>query len=246
MQLSLEKNGYKIIFTCKRNLSNAQLTGVVMQLSNTINQLICDDAPVDATQDNAVSRQAAPAQAITMTKTSERPAFRDRLPNNVVDVKDLTVKQAVTENALVRCPECGQAHAIIVKSGVTMYLMRKDYSKNEFIVIAELAADDQQALLGVCCTETTNRLDYFNDLQTFKEKNSGDFTVNNETEIFCPVCQKSNAFIDWKQAFDSPLTYFETEHLCDACGGEVVEKLVKDKTYSHCEKCGLEQVVKNT
>lgn len=239
MQLVLEKGGYKIIFTCKRNLSNTQLTGVVEQLSNTLNQLICDDAPVDAIQENVVPRQAAPAQAITMTK--ERPAFRDRLPNNVVDVKDLTVKQAVTENALVRCPECGQAHAIIVKSGVTMYLMRKDYDKNEFIVIAELPADDAKALMGVCWTETTSRLDYFNDLQVFKEKSSDDFAVNNETEIFCPVCQKSNAFIDWKQAFDAPLTYFETEHLCDACGGEVVEKVVKGNAYSHCENCGLER-----
>ena len=244
MQLVLEKGGYKIIFTCKRNLSNAQLTGVLEQLSNTLNQLICDDVPIEAVQENPSPRQVAPAPQIPVAK--ERPAFRDRLPNNVVDVKDLTVKQAVTENALVRCPECGQAHAIIVKAGVTMYLMRKDYDKNEFIVIAELPADDAKALMGVCCTETTSRLDYFNDLQIFKEKDSGDFAVNNETEIFCPVCQKSNAFIDWKQAFDAPLTYFETEHLCDACGGEVVEKLVKDKTYTHCEKCGLEQVAKNT
>lgn len=234
MRLTIEKGKYKAVFTADAHLSGAQMAELCRRLNNVIDAVFGNDAPVSETK--PVEEPAHP-----IIYTAERPAFRDRLPNNLVDVKDLTITQAVTENALVRCPECGQAHAIIVKSGSAMFLMRKDYDKNEFVVISEFGADQQEALLGVCCNESTSRAAYFTDLQTFNEMPGRDFTVNNETELFCPVCQKSNAFIAWKEAYDNPLSRFETEHLCDACGGEVVEKVVKGHTYTKCESCGLER-----
>lgn len=234
MRLTIEKGKYKAVFTADAHLSGEQMAELCRRLNNVIDAVFGNDAPVSETK--PVEEPAHP-----IIYTAERPAFRDRLPNNLVDVKDLTIQQAVTENALVRCPECGQAHAIIVKSGNSLYLMRKDYEKNEFVTICPFDADDQQAMLNVCCTEKTNRLAYFNDLQALRAIDCGDFTVNNETEIFCPVCQQSHPFMDWKEAFDNPLSRFETEHLCDACGGEVVEKVVKGSTYTHCEHCGLEQ-----
>ena len=234
MRLTIEQGQYKIVFATQDHLASAQMAELCSRLNNILETMPGNEAPVPEAK--PVEEPVNP-----IIYTTERPAFRDRLPNNIVDIKDLTVKQAVTENALVRCPECGQAHAIIVKSGSAMFLMRKDYDKNEFVVISEFDADQQETLLGVCCNERTNRAAYFTDLQAFNEMPGRDFTVNNETELFCPVCQKSNAFISWKETYDNPLSRFETEHLCDACGGEVVEKVVKGSTYTHCEYCGLER-----
>ena len=175
-----------------------------------------------------------------------RPAFRERLPNNIVDVKDLTIKQAIKEKALVRCPKCGQAHCLAVSSGSKVYMMERQFSSNEFGIIAEFDSLSSQDFVNMCCKEDTNKQLYFEDLQALKLLDDKDFAVNNDTEIFCPVCHESNTFETWKDAFENPLKYFETEHLCDACGGEKLEKLIKKKKVYACDSCGLVSDFKET
>ena len=175
-----------------------------------------------------------------------RPAFRERLPNNIVDVKDLTIKQAIKEKALVRCPKCGQAHCLAVSSGSKVYMMERQFSSNEFGIIAEFDSLGSQDFVNMCCKEDTNKQLYFEDLQALKLLDDKDFAVNNDTEIFCPVCHESNTFETWKDAFENPLKYFETEHLCDACGGEKLEKLIKKKKVYACDSCGLVSDFKET
>jgi hypothetical protein len=181
----------------------------------------------------------------------DRPAFRKRLPNNVVDVKDLTIEQAVTENALVRCPHCGQSHVLAVHSNNHVYMMRKFYSatagNDEFRIIAEFDSLTQSELVNMCCKPTTDRKAYFEDIQSMKMIDDKDFAVDNETEIFCPVCCTSDNFETWKDAYQSPLKYFEHDKICDACGGEKLERLIKlgedipsHKTMYQCDSCGLE------
>lgn len=171
-------------------------------------------------------------------KTQERPPFRDRLPNNVVDVKELDIKQAVTEEALVRCPHCGQAHCLAVNSGSKVYLMEREFSSNEFNIIADFDSLTSDSFANVCCKPETDRLAYFNDLQNAPIVSHEDFAADNETEVFCPVCCKSDTFMNWKNAFEHPLDYFETEHLCDVCGGESLPQMVKGKPYKKCDICG--------
>lgn len=170
---------------------------------------------------------------------SEFPTIRKRLPNNVVDIKDLSVEQAVKEKALVRCPNCGQAHCLVVSSGARIYMMERQYSSNEFGIIAEFDSLGNQDFVNMCCKDNTDKQLYFKDLQTLKTLTDKDFAVNNDTEIFCPVCHESNTFETWKDAFENPLNYFETEHLCDACGGEKLEKLIKKNKVYACDSCGL-------
>lgn len=174
-----------------------------------------------------------------VSSVSEFPAIRKRLPNNVVDIKDLTVKQAIRESALVRCPKCGQAHCLAVSSGSRVYMMERQFSSNEFGIIAEFDSLGSKDFVNMCCKEDTDKQLYFKDLQSLTFKDDKDFAVNNDTEIFCPVCHESNTFETWKDAFENPLNYFETEHLCDACGGEKLEKLIKKKKVYTCDSCGL-------
>lgn len=166
--------------------------------------------------------------------------IRDRLPNNIVDVKELDIKQAVIEEALVRCPHCGQAHCLAVNAGSKIYLMERNFNNNEFNIIAEFDSLTSNDFVNVCCKPDTNRLDYFNDLQNALVINYEDFAANNDTEVFCPVCCQSDSFMNWKNAFENPLDYFETEHLCDVCGGETVTKMVKKTKITKCEHCGHE------
>lgn len=173
-------------------------------------------------------------------KEKDRSIIRPRIPNSIVDIKDLTIEKAVTENALVRCPSCGQAHCLAVHSD-KIYMMRKDYDKNEFGIICEFDSLQSQDFIKACCKEETNRNFYYQDLQKIKFITTSDFAVNNDTEIFCPVCCSSNSFSEWKHAYQEPLSFFETEQLCDACGGEKLEKFIKKSKFYVCDKCGLSE-----
>lgn len=166
--------------------------------------------------------------------------IRERIPNNVVDVKTLDVKQAITEKALVRCPHCGQAHALVVHSGSNIYFMERNFEENEFRIILHFDSSNEKQLTGVCYKEDMDKLAYFCDLQSLKEISNDDFVLDNDTEIFCPVCHESNTFESWKRAYEHPLEFFETEQLCDVCGGETVTKVVKEEKMNVCEKCGHE------
>lgn len=174
-----------------------------------------------------------------IVKAPDKPLIRQRIPNNIVNIEDLSIEKAVTENALVRCPECGQAHCLAVKSDGHIYMMRRNFIENEFGIICEFSHLDIKAFNDMCCKEETNREAYYHDLQTMKFKPDKDFNVDNDSEIFCPVCCKSNSFGEWKNAFQNPLEYFETEQLCDACGGEKSETIVKGSKYYICDTCGL-------
>lgn len=183
----------------------------------------------------------APNKAITEQQT-KRDEFkiRERIPNNVVDVSTLDVKQAITEKALVRCPKCGQAHALIVHSGNNTYFMERNFKEDDFRIIFHFDSSNENELAGVCYKEDMDKLAYFNDLQDIKELSNDDFVLDNDTEIFCPVCHTSNAFVSWKIAYEHPLDYFETEHLCDVCGGEKLEKWIKKKHVYLCDSCGYQ------
>ena len=176
--------------------------------------------------------------AITPT---ERPLVRDRLPNtSVIDPASLDVKKAVTEKALVRCPYCGQAHCLAISSGSKIYFMERDFHKDDFGIIAKFDSLTNKGFLGMCCKTDTDKLLYFNDLQDASLITQEDFAATDETEIFCPVCHQSESFYEWKNAYINPLGYFETEHLCDVCGGETVVKpdaKTKQKSIC-CETCG--------
>lgn len=205
------------------------------------NKSDCVQSPIKATPDTldlvnkALSKEPAP-----VTAKQESPLIRPRIPNNIVDVKDLTIEKAVTENALVRCPSCGQAHCLVVPTGNRFYMMRRDFKDNEFGIIAEFDSLNQKEFINMCCPDESVRQAYYHDLQCIPFQYNTDFAVNNDTEIFCPVCCKSSTFNFWKEAFEHPLEYFETEHLCDACGGEKLEKVVKGKKLQYCDACGLE------
>lgn len=206
--------------------------------ANSLNTTV-SDVVFDLEDSKVITKPPVQQSTPAITKT-ESPLIRPRIPNNVIDINDLTIEKAVTENALVRCPNCGQAHCLAVPSGNQIYLMRRDFKDNEFGIIAEFDSLTGQDFVNVCCKPETNRKAYYEDLQTMSFLYNTDFTVDNNTEIFCPVCCVSSTFNLWKDAFEHPLDYFETEHLCDACGGEKFEKLLKKKKIYECESCGLQ------
>jgi hypothetical protein len=118
--------------------------------------------------------------------------------------------------------------------------MERDFHKNDFGIIAKFDSLTSQGFLGMCCKTDTDKLLYFKDLQDAALITQEDFAATDETDIFCPVCHQSESFYEWKNAYINPLDYFETEHLCDACGGETVVKpdaVTKQKSIC-CETCG--------
>lgn len=244
LSISMENKGYPEAMLqdlISRMLLSAKNAADDVRLNNNDRVPVCTE-PVPVIRETTVQ-----------TKQEERPTFRKRLPNNVVDVKDLSIKQAVTEQALVRCPHCGQSHVLAVHSNNHVYMMRKFYSvimstdKNastdEFRIIAEFDSLNNTELINMCCKEDTDRKAYWEDIQSIKMIDDKDFAVDNDTEIFCPVCCTSDKFEEWKNAYQNPLDYFETEHLCDACGGEKLEQVVKGTKYHECDKCGLRTTI---
>lgn len=215
----------------------------IAKISEKLRDIMTDIYVAELTSDTESNASVAEPVSVPVTapvSSLDRDVIRPRIPNNVVDINELTIEKAVTENALVRCPKCGQAHCLAVPSNGRIYMMRRNYLKNEFGMIADFSSLDSQELLNACCKESTDRQAYFNDLQAIPFRDEVDFAVDNNTEVFCPVCCTSSTFNLWKDAFENPLDYFETEQLCDACGGEKLEKLIKKHKVYQCDKCGLQ------
>lgn len=196
-------------------------------------------------QDNSDKQFKSTAPSSNSVKNPSDDLFnvRQRIPNNTVDISSLTIRQAITENALVRCPHCGQAHALIVSDNNMLYLMRKDYNKDEFVVVLEkdIGLDLNKTLFYLSCKENSDvqeRISYYTALQEMSPLDSSSFNVNQDTEIFCPVCHCSNSFLNWKKAWDSPLSFFECENICEICGGECV------KSIKHCENGTTKEIIK--
>lgn len=228
---SIKKGDYSVIAEVPSTMFDAKTEVVVNALKT------CLKSVIEEKSINVIPKKTK--EQIVLPKTDEFKV-RERIPNNVVDVKELDIKQAVTEEALVRCPHCGQAHCLAVNAGNKIYVLERDFNENEFNIIAEFDSLTSDGFIGMCCKENTNKKAYFEDLQNVKIINYEDFVANNDTEIFCPVCCLSHSFIEWKNAYENPLNYFETEHLCDVCGGEVVTKMIKKQKVNKCEKCGHE------
>ena len=243
MKVALSNGGYDICVTIdenKKEVTEDLLVDVVKIMNHSLNCILKGDS-------NKLSKMISPAirpvipQKLETNVTPERPLVRNRLPNtSVIDPATLDVKRAVTEKALVRCPHCGQAHCLAISAGVKIYFMERDFHKDDFGIIAKFDSLTSQGFLGMCCKVDTNKLLYFKDLQDATLLTQEDFAATDETEIFCPVCHQSESFYEWKNAYINPLDYFETEHLCDACGGETtvkVDESTKQQTIC-CEVCG--------
>lgn len=241
VKLSVSHKGYSISIKIPKDIFYANTEKILEALKNCLSMI------TDNKEDSAhLPEKMQFSFTTTPAVVKEDFKIRERIPNNVVDVKDLDIKQAATEEALVRCPNCGQSHCLAVNSGSKVYVMEKDFNKNDFNVIAEFDSLTSSSFISMCCKEDTDKLAYFNDLQNVKIISYDDFTVNNDTEIFCPVCCKSDTFFNWKNAYENPLEYFETEHLCDVCGGETVTKMVKKQKVTKCESCGHETKYKES
>ena len=241
IKISIEDGDFSVFFKIpKNNFLSMDAVTIINELKHSLN-VISGNEKDSQTKTESVQKTIKIEQ---MQNTIDEFKIRERIPNNVVDVKKLDIKQAVTEEALVRCPVCGQSHVLAVNSGSRIYVMRKFYSANdntdEFRIIAEFDSLNSQGFIDMCCKPETNKKAYFEDLQQTKMIDDKDFAVTNETEVFCPVCCASSNFIEWKEAFNNPLNYFDTEHLCDACGGEVVTQMIKKQKINKCEKCGHE------
>lgn len=229
MKIEIEASDIGFKYETKENLTAAELIDIAYRIM---------DRPT--TQEDCKPKivQMKPvAQPVHM----ERPAIRDRLPNSLVDINDLDIKKAVQTSSLVRCPHCGQSHALIVRDGAVMYMMQK--RDKEFKIIIG-PSQPQEMLNKYVMPDDANPLDYYNDLMELGIQEDKDFAVNNDTDIFCPVCHQSAAFIEWKKAYDEPLTYFEYENPCEVCGGETVVLKARDdgEVLYGCESCGHESV----
>lgn len=217
-------NKKDILFLCEKVYDSLEIMhSLTMKVDNT----------------SEVEKSMPVITPIEQAKTTDSFNIRERLPNNVVDINNLTVEQAVTENSLVRCPHCGQAHCITINSGEHIYFMARDYAANEFVIVAEFDSLNNTDFVDMCFKDGDDYLQYYNAVREMPSKEDVDFAVDNDTEIFCPVCHKSSSFLQWKSAFENPLKHFETDNICDACGGERIEKFVGKRKCMSCEKCDL-------
>lgn len=182
------------------------------------------------------------------------PGMRDRLPNNVVDPSTLTVTEAVKENALVRCPHCGQNHVIALKSNGSIYVMRMNYGEDNYEILTHFPENDVKTLTDMCYENYTKSFkevaggndkeapkaywQFIQSVEILDENKNEDFVAGNETEIFCPVCGKSEPFAKWKDCYENPLNYFEYDVICDACGGEMSMVKKQGESFYKCDKCG--------
>lgn len=181
-------------------------------------------------------------------KKEDRPIVRDRIPNQI-DLSELEIKKAVTEEPMIRCPHCGQASKVIVCLNDTEnYLLRKVIKDKKKTFETVMLLEDQDAVNGICMPENANVLDYHSDIMKIKQSKKlkgTDLNVANDTVLLCPCCKEKNRFSKWVDAFKNPLEFgFETENLCDICGGEAVKAIDENKhEIIQCESCGNKETI---
>ena len=184
-------------------------------------------------------------------REEERPVVRKRLPNEV-DLSDVELKKAVTTEPMLRCPKCGQSAVIVVVVDENhVYLMRKEIgdTKDTYTLIAQLKSNDDIRAVEYHENKFGDKHKYHEEIMKMdisKDVRNEDLNVDMNTSVYCPVCCTFHKYSEWIECFKHPLDFgFETEHLCDVCGGEVVEQIDKDKKkILHCEKCGYNKSIK--
>jgi DNA-directed RNA polymerase subunit RPC12/RpoP len=177
------------------------------------------------------------------SKIDDRPILRERIPNQV-DLSNLEIKKAVTEEPMIRCPNCGQSSKVIVKIEPTAnYLLRKVTKNNKKTFETVLELTNQQDIDNILLPENSDITAYHNDIMKIKPSKKlkdTDLNVNNETLLLCPCCHKEMIFKSWVEAYKYPLDFdFETDVLCEVCGHEAVKTIDKNKhAIIQCEHCG--------
>ena len=178
----------------------------------------------------------------------DRPVIRDRIPNQV-DLSTLEIKKAVTNEPMIRCPHCGQASKTIVCiNDCENYLLRKITKNGKKTFETVMVLEDQEAIDNICMPEGANITDYHSDIMKIKQSKklqNTDLNVSNETMLLCPCCKEKEPFSKWVDAFQHPLEFgFETETLCDICGGEAVKAIDENKhEIIQCESCGNKETI---
>ena len=197
-----------------------------------------DDLKIPTTKKQDVSEKSKLNKVV-----EDRPAIRERIPNEI-DVSELNITKADTEQSMIRCPKCGQSSKAIVElNDGDSYYLRRQYSKSkkeEFSAITKLSG--LQEIFNMCKPDDANIIDYHNDIMKIKIPSNlkdVDLCVDSNTIIRCPICKDQKNFSDWSKAFKYPLKYgFESDILCDVCGGEAVEIITKDGNKEiKCEHC---------
>lgn len=202
--------------------------------------LKCDDVKEDT--ENTENKKIIPI----IRKNEERSLVKDRLPNTI-DLSELEIKKAVTEEPMIRCSTCGQSNkAIIIINKDHNYYMQKRMvnNKESYITLLDMKDSDVD---GMCKPSEASISDYtkdIDDLKVPKALKDVDINVDVNTEILCPICGAQDTFNNWAEAFKHPLEYgFETELLCDMCGQEAADIIQKDnKHVIRCESCGYKKI----
>ena len=206
-----------------------------------------DNAESNVTPVQNIKQETGKVVQLPQKKTSEdRPVIRDRLPNEIRP-GDYQLEQAQTERILIRCPECGQAHCAAVQADGSIYILEK--LNGEFKPVMESQIGDGvegvEFLNSISRNDDESALDYYLSMQQCKPMNNDDFAVTPETEIFCPVCHKSNALKMWDAAWRDPATVgIEYNHVCDVCGGEMDSvPTAEGRIMMVCDKCGYKEAL---
>lgn len=196
--------------------------------------------PEDTHTDNKI---VPITQKQTQTQSSDRPVIRERIPNQI-DLAELDIKKAITEEPQLRCPDCGQTDLILVVLEDKCYLMRKEDSKYEILNTYD-NLDKARGIIKPARPETAKASikDFHDDIYGYRipKKYKGlNLAVNAESNILCPVCGQIHPLKTWIDAFNDPIKYgFEYENICNICGGEMIDTINENKeTVLKCESCG--------
>lgn len=254
LKIMIKDGDYTISFSGPReSLTPDHISKIVLESRKAIDAMLEQNKTVIAEKTKSVPILDIPKNEEDNPSTAGFK-IRDRLPNNAINPADLKIDTATHETAMVRCPFCGQAHtAIICKSEQENFVMVYDSKKKEFVFATSgsiTAEEVKQITLKF--TSNESKLNFYEDMQGLLESHIGqkspDVIVEDLTVIHCPVCDSDNPFKDWKDAYYNPLNYFETEHPCIVCGGEMLnyvdKKTQKDKNHiiMKCDKCSHKEV----
>jgi hypothetical protein len=137
---------------------------------------------------------------------------------------------------MFRCPHCARVYKLPLSKN---YSLIANHDMNRFTVMNERVYEEGEKAKNLARQflafehEALSLTDAYQYVQSMGEE------IHPNDPISCPACHQEALLSTWKEAFESPIDFFDAEHLC-GCGNELwMDRIPGTNKYGMvCDRCG--------
>jgi hypothetical protein len=132
---------------------------------------------------------------------------------------------------MFRCPHCAQVYKLPLSPN---YSLLSDTHMQKFYVVKEPFSADNIIKAFQAMEHDAESIE---DALLYVKSKEG-VVYGDDYPVKCPACHEAHSRMNWVEAFEYPMEYFDAEALC-GCGGEMwLDRVPRTNRYAMvCERC---------